>query len=162
MTKSLIVFDSFFGNTEQIARAIASGMGDAEQVKLLRVGEATADVWAGASLLLVGSPTRAFKPTPAMSKFLKGIPRNGLKGVKVAAFDTRFPQDVIDDSGALLHNLVKVFGYAAEPLGKLLVKAGGEQVVPPEGFFVLGTEGPLKEGELARAEAWGKAIRARL
>jgi hypothetical protein len=30
--------------------------------------------------------------------------------------------------------------------------------MPPEGFFVAGTEGPMKEGELDRAAAWVKQI----
>lgn len=29
----------------------------------------------------------------------------------------------------------------------------------PEGFTVLGTEGPLKQGELERAAEWGKFCR---
>jgi len=30
--------------------------------------------------------------------------------------------------------------------------------MPPEGFFVNGTEGPMKEGELERAAEWTKQI----
>jgi hypothetical protein len=35
---------------------------------------------------------------------------------------------------------------------------GGRPVIPPEGFFVTGEQGPLKDGELARAVTWNKNI----
>jgi hypothetical protein len=41
----------------------------------------------------------------------------------------------------------------------VLASKGGLQVLPPEGFYVLGQKGPLKEGELDRALEWGKRIR---
>jgi hypothetical protein len=57
---------------------------------------------------------------------------------------------------------VRLFGYAAKPISKGLGKKGGEAVVPPEGFFVEGMEGPLMEGELGRAEEWARTILATL
>ncbi len=35
---------------------------------------------------------------------------------------------------------------------------GGTLMAFPEGFFVKGTKGPLKEGELERAADWAKGI----
>ena len=55
----------------------------------------------------------------------------------------------------------RIFGYAAEPILKKLEKKRGEAVVPAEGFFVGGTEGPLDEGELERATAWAQEIAGR-
>jgi hypothetical protein len=57
-----------------------------------------------------------------------------------------------------LSNLVNVFGYAAKPISDRLEKKGGELAVPPEGFYVDGTEGPLTEGELERAADWARQI----
>ena len=57
---------------------------------------------------------------------------------------------------------VKLFGYAAEPIAARLEKKGGELAVPPEPFYVGGTEGPLLEGELERAEDWARQIAASL
>ena len=51
---------------------------------------------------------------------------------------------------------------AAGPIAKRLAKKAGELVVPPKGFFVAGTEGPLKEGELERAVDWAGRILAKL
>jgi hypothetical protein len=58
----------------------------------------------------------------------------------------------------ILALFVRLFGYAAEPIADRLRKKGGELIVPPEGFLVDGTEGPLIEGELERAADWGSQI----
>jgi hypothetical protein len=105
-------------------------------------------------VLIVGSPTRAFSATPAIKKLVGSIPGGGLSGVKVAAFDTRFSP--ADTNSRILRFLVKLFGYAAEPIAKRLQKKGGQPAVAPGGFFVRDTEGPLKEGELERAAAWAR------
>ena len=52
---------------------------------------------------------------------------------------------------------MKLFGYAAKPIADRLKKKGGELTIPPEGVYVKGTEGPLKEGELERAADWLRA-----
>ena len=152
--KALVVYDSVFGNTEQMAFAIRDGLGS--EVEAVRVGHARHDQLPGLEYLVVGSPTRAFNPTKAITSFLKGIPGGNLEGVKVAAFDTRIdPEDV---NSRVLNFFVKIMGYAAKPIGDRLQKKGGALVVPPEGFFVNDTEGPLREGELERAAAWARQI----
>jgi flavodoxin len=162
MIKALVVYDSFFGNTERIAQAIGSALGRPEDVGILRVADVKPEQLAGLKLLIVGSPTRAFRPSPAIKKFLKSIPKNGLKGVKVAAFDTRITDEEIDSAIFILRILVNIFGYAAKPISDRLVKKAGQLIAAPEGFFVQGTEGPLKEGELERASAWAREILAKL
>lgn len=156
--KAMVVYDSVFGNTAKIAQAIGSALGDQESVSTRQVAEVTPEQMVGLDLLIVGSPTRAFSATPAITKLLKGIPANGLRGVRVAGFDTRM---VIDEkTPAILRFLVKFLGYAAEPISGRLMKKGGDLASVPEGFFVGGTEGPLTEGELERAAAWGARIAA--
>jgi len=39
-----------------------------------------------------------------------------------------------------------------------LRKKGAELVVPSVGFYVIGQEGPLKQGELERAADWARAL----
>jgi flavodoxin len=154
--KVLVIYDSVFGNTEQIAQAIGSALGSQKYVEILRVSNVKPEQLTGLKLLIVGSPTRGFRPTEAITNFLKRIPINGLKGVKVAAFDTRISMSDIGSSA--LRFLVKTGGYAAKPIADRLKKRGGDLIMPPEGFFVKGTEGPLKEGELERAADWAKQI----
>jgi len=154
--KALIIYDSVFGNTEKIAQAISSSLGSKENVETLRVSEVKPEKLIGLELLIVGSPTRVFKPTKAIMNFLNKIPLNGLKGVKVAAFDTRI--STVDANSRLLNILVKLFGYAAKPIADRLEKKEGSLIIPPEGFFVKDSEGPLKDGELERAADWAKLI----
>lgn len=154
--KTLIVYDSFFGNTEQIALAIGNALGSQKDVEILKVSNVKLEQLKGLKLLVVGTPTRAFRPTEKISSFLKKIPINGLKGIKVATFDTRIsPSDI---RSSALRFLVKIGGYAAKPIAGNLTKRGGELMIPPEGFFVKDKEGPLKEGEIERAADWAKQI----
>ena len=152
--KTLIVYDSVFGNTEQIALAMGNSLGSGESVVTLRVSEIMPEHLTGLGLIIVGSPTRVFKPTKAIVNFLNKIPSNGLKSVKVLAFDTRI--SMTDVNSCLLNILVRLFGYAANPIADKLVKKGGDLIIPPEGFFVKDSEGPLKDGELERAADWAK------
>ncbi|HUX47597.1 MAG TPA: flavodoxin family protein [Dehalococcoidia bacterium] len=143
--KALIVYDSVYGNTEKIARAIAEAITPSNEVKILRAGEANPSELASIDLLIVGSPTHAGRPTSAVQNLLNKVPE--LQGVNVAAFDTRIPT-----------KLVRVFGYAAGRIANNLKKKGSTLIASPEGFFVTGGQGPLKEGELERAAAWAKGI----
>ena len=145
--KALIVYDSVYGNTEKIARAIAEAITPSDEVKVLRAGEANPSELASIDLLIVGSPTHAGRPTPAIQDLLNKVPKLSLQGINVAAFDTRIPT-----------KLVRVFGYAAGRIANNLKKKGSTLIASPEGFFVTGGQGPLKEGELERAAAWAKGI----
>jgi len=155
--KAMVVYDSVFGNTGQIARAIGNALGSREEVEVIRASEVKPEQMTGLKLLIVGSPTRKFRPTGATTGFLKSIPRKGLKGVRVAAFDTRFPVSEIEKV-RILAFFVKIFGYASKPIADRLVKKGGELVLAPEGFYVGKVEGPLHDGELERAADWARQI----
>ena len=154
--KVLIVYDSVFSNTEQIAQAISDSLGSKENVETLRVNDVKIEKITGLDLLIAGSPTRGFRPTKAITNFLKRISTNGLNGVKVAAFDTRFSLSDIESS--VLRFIVKTGGYAAKSIANRLKKKGGDMIMPPEGFLVTGEEGPLKKGELERAADWAKIV----
>lgn len=158
--KAMVVYDSMYGNTGKIAEAIGKALGS-EEVEVLRVGDVKPEQLAGIALLIVGSPTQKFSPTGATTGLLKSIPKNGLAGVKVAAFDTRFTESEIDRV-RILAFFVRMFGYAAEPIANRLQKAGGALAAPPEGFYVGGTEGPLLEGELERAADWAREIASQI
>jgi flavodoxin len=163
MMNALVVYDSQYGNTERIAEAMARAIGEAlaspEDVAVLRVSEVKPEQLAGLQLLVVGSPTQRFRPTPATAGLLQSIPANALKGVHVAAFDTRI--NVPEVKSSALSFFVWLFGpaaYAAKHIADGLKKHGGELIASPEGFFVKGMEGPLKDGELARAASWARML----
>ena len=143
--KALIVYDSTYGNTEKIAKAIGAAL--TGEVKVLRAGEGNPAELNAFDLLVIGSPTYGGRPMPSVAELLNKIPESAIKGKNIAAFDTRIPT-----------KLAKIFGYAADRIAKNLKEKGGNLVVPGEGFFVNGKEGPLKEGELERAASWAKEL----
>jgi flavodoxin len=63
--KTLVVYDSVFGNTEKVALKIGEELG-AETIKVSEVSYAQL---IGLDCLVVGSPTRAFNPTRARIGF---------------------------------------------------------------------------------------------
>jgi len=150
--KALVIYESFFGNTEKVAQAIGDALRNLMEVEVCRVSEVKPEQLKEINLLIVGSPTRGFMPSPGIKSFIKSIPANRLQGIKAAAFDTRISED--DAKPRVLRFLMKLFGYAAEPISKKLRNKGAEIVIAPEGFCVKDTKGPLKEGELERAKSW--------
>lgn len=155
--KAIIVYDSQYGNTEKIAQTIGEVLQQHGEVTLTKVADAGPEMLAGVDLVVVGSPTQQFRATAGMRDFLKNIPANGLKETRVAAFDTRLTQEYIDKNPPLPF-FERIFGYAAERIAKALKQKGGQLVLPGEGFFVEGMEGPLSEGEQERARAWAAGL----
>ena len=153
--KFLIVYDSKFGNTEQIARAIAGAITPLGEVKVLRASEANPSELASIDFLIVGSPTHVGRATRIIKEFLKKIPENALKNVGVTSFDTRFSAK---DKGVGVRILLRILGYAAGRITESLKGKGGYLAAEPEGFIVEDSEGPLKKGELERAAIWAKEI----
>lgn len=147
--KTLVVYDSLYGNTRTIAQAIADAIpGD---VKLLHAGDVDASELGASDLLIVGAPTHGGRASEPAGDLLERIQAPALAGTQVAAFDTR-----------LTWWWLRVFGFAAPRIARSLEKKGGTLVVEPEGFFVSGSEGPLEEGEVERAGAWATTIAAKL
>src|SRR5450830_662114 len=140
-----VVFDSNHGNTKTIAEAIASGIGNgatAQPVSEVTAANLDADV------LILGCPIIGWRPSQRMQDFLAGLSAGQLRGTKAAAFDTR----------------VRLFihGDAAGKVSRALEEAGARIVAKPRGFIVMGTEGPLADGEVDKAVAWGRAIASEL
>lgn len=136
--KALVIYDSTFGNTEKVAQAI----GEAIEGRVRPVDDVSVAELEGFDLLIVGLPTQDGFPTEGID----GLAKTALafEGVDVAAFDTRTKRTI--------------FGYAAPRIARHLESNGGILVAPPEGFFVLGKRGPLKDGELERAAQWAKDV----
>jgi flavodoxin len=143
--KVLVVYDTAYGNTEKIGRAIAGAIGD--DVKILHAGETGPSDVEGIDFLFIGAPTQGGRPTRPTQDLLKKLSDTDVKGLKIATYDTRISA-----------KWVGIFGYAAGRIAKALKKKGGNLVRDPEPFFVNGTEGPLREGEAERAAAWAKEI----
>jgi flavodoxin I len=146
----LVIYESQFGNTEQIARAIAQALGECGSVHLVPMVKTDDALEQGVDLLVLGSPTQHHGATPEMLAWLDHIPPNTLDGMSIAVFDTRY-------------HMSKLFsGSAAQVIGKEVRNRGGRLIAPPESFFVTVREGPLEAGEVERAVVWANALAATL
>lgn len=143
---ALVIYDSQYGNTERIAQAIADTVRALGQAHAVRIDPAHPVEFHGEDMLIVGSPTQGWKPTKAIQSFVDGISSEQLRGVSVACFDTRFRKSRL------------LTGSAAAAMAKRFQKRGITLLVPPESFFVIGTEGPLYDGEQERAAVWARMI----
>lgn len=145
--KTLVVYDSLYGNTETIARAIGDAIPGEVQVQ--RVGQASAADWDVVDLLIIGSPTHGAMPTEAVQGLIERIGPPAREGAKAATFDTRLTWPFLERWG----------GFAATKMAAALEEKGWTVIGEPGGFFVRGLKkGPLKRGEAERAAAWAKGL----
>lgn len=151
--KAIVIYDSVYGNTKTIALAIARGLPAGTTSAPVSVAR-EADV-READLVVLGAPTQGGRPTPAMKSFLAGLPKDALASKDVAVFDTRIDAQTC---GAVPRFFLGVIGYAAGKLGKQVRGKGGRLMANPEGFLVMGKEGPLFAGEEQRAQDWARKL----
>jgi hypothetical protein len=156
--KAVVVYESIWGNTADVAKAIAEGIGpDAEAFS---TDEIRPEVAAEADLIVAGAPVQGFslpnarmragimpdsEPRPALSAptlraWLEQLPGGDRR---FAAFDTKIRWSP---------------GSAASVIDSKMVEAGFKPIAKSQHFVVSGKFGPLKDGELERARTWGKAL----
>ena len=158
--KAVVVYESHWGNTAAVAKAIAEGLGP--DARTMDTDAATAAALAGVELIVAGSPVIAF-----------ALPRESMK-VQIAG-DTKAPT-LPDVSHPLLRAWLdelpagRGWGAAFEtqiwwsPRGATgtieskLKQAGYPRLAKGERFIVSGAYGPMKDGELDRARAWGAEL----
>ncbi len=151
--KIRIVYDSIFGNTALIAKAIADRLAAGHDVTASTVQEARGSDLVDTDLLIVGSPTRGFQPTPGIAEYLASLaPMPGA----TAVFDTRLDPETINPPP--LRWVVEVGGYAADRMASALRHRGLAVRQEHGAFLVGGTEGPLNPGELERAADWASRL----
>ncbi|WP_334170533.1 flavodoxin family protein [Sinomonas sp.] len=142
--EAVVVYESNFGNTRQIAEAISRGIG--AESHAVEAEKFNAGHLKPGSLLVVGSPINAWRPLPEVAGWLSALAPGSLAGIRAASFDTRVK--------SVFH------GDAAKKIAKGLEAAGAEQAAEPTWYYVEGKEGPLLDGELERAERWGAELAA--
>jgi hypothetical protein len=167
--RAVVVYESMYGNTHQVADAIGAGLRPAFDVSVIPVSKATPAVLADADLVVVGGPTHAHGMSRAATR--KGAveaakkPVSGLKvepdalgpglrdwfdslghySVKAAAFDTR------------LHAPAALTGRASKGVTRALRAHGFDLVAEPESFLVT-KQDLLDPGETTRAREWGTKL----
>ncbi|MCX2749625.1 flavodoxin domain-containing protein [Arthrobacter sp. MI7-26] len=173
MMRALVVYESMYGNTRQVAEAVAHGLGRSVLARAVSVAEVAAADVAGCGLLVVGGPTHVHGMSRASTRHSAatvaeatgsrsiephadaGIRdwlaqlRPDVPGQKAAAFDTRA------QGPALLT------GRASKGIAVQLREAGFELVSEPESFKV--TSAPeLGPDEIERARLWGESLAAKI
>jgi flavodoxin len=163
--KALVVYESLFGNTEQVARAVATGLRGRLDVELVEVGDAPAEIPPATDLVVVGGPTHAFsmtRPNTREDAVHQGATHDPATGIRewltqlqagphaerVATFDTR------------VDKVRHLPGSAATKAARAAHRKGFESAAKAESFYVEDINGPLVEGELDRAQAWGEHLAA--
>lgn len=167
--RALVVFESMFGNTGDVAGAVADGVSSRLPVETVEVGTAPSVPGDDVVLLVVGGPTHALGLSRAGTRADAGRQASGplvstvvgirewldavdavdpgSRRVVAAAFDTRVAKP-------------RLPGSAAKAAVRRLRRLGFPIVAPAASFFVDGTKGPLLDGELDRARAWGAELGA--
>ncbi len=154
MTNGLVVFDTTYGNTEVAARAVAEVLARSGPVRTLRAADVKPGHLEGIALLVVGTPSRASRPSDAVRGWLAGLTLGQLDGVHVAAFDTRLD----DERHRLAAWWARRVGRAADAVLRRLEELGGEAASATDGYRLERGTGPLLEGETDRARAWAAAL----
>jgi flavodoxin len=140
--KAIVIYDTQFGNTEIIAKALASGMNEqkitVDCVKVDAVQIATLQEY---DLLAIGGPTHGFGMSSPMKAFMKKLEHADLRDKKAFAFDTK--------------NRSRFWGSAAKGIEKRLKNFGMNIVMPCASGIVNGLKGPLQEGTEAKFQKMG-------
>jgi hypothetical protein len=160
--KSLVAYESWFGNTRRIAEVIAGVLSTTGEVQVVSVDDPMPSIL-HLDLIVLGAPTHVHGLSNKPSRegaiqqrggigevgigargWLEQLPLCG--GPRVAVFDTR------------AHKPELFVGSAAHKMAKRLQRRGYKLAIEPQSFFIEGTPGPLEKGELEHAVEWGKAL----
>lgn len=137
MKKAVVIYDSRFGNTEKIARALARGM-EKQDVKVdcFKVDKVDVQKRVEYDFLAVGGPTHMLGMSEPMKEFLENLNTVDISGKKGFCFDTR------NQSRFNRFDL----NSAAKRIEKRMKKMKVKMIKPRKSAIVEGREGPLEEG----------------
>ena len=159
--KAIVVYESHWGNTAAIARAIAEGLG--ADAHAMNTSEATGDQLSGVELIVAGAPLLGFRlPTEAMVRSLsreaaKAPTPPDLTHLSMRAWLEGLPKG-LGRSAAFETRIWWSPGSAARSVLRMLEDAGYAPLDKPQRFLVEGRYGPLRPGEVDRARRWGEEL----
>jgi flavorubredoxin len=147
VVKASVVYDSLYGNTEKVAKALAAGLeSGGVDVSVVKVDAVRFDELSGIDLLCVGSPVHAWSVSKPVNEFLERLKSvGGLTGKKAFAFDTKMSKS-------------RLAGSAGGKIERKLKDLGLTIAKHSESAIVMSSEGPLEES----AEGTFKQIGAEL
>ena len=165
--RAMVVFESMFGNTELVARAVADGLrAEGVPTRVAEVSAAPADLPPSVELLVVGAPTHAFS--------LRGRRRGSRPCAKVPMPPRRRSGCASGSRPSVPHRPTcacrgvrhaRHEGTAAAGRRRTERRSPGQaarfaRVDRPVAFLVDDLQGPLVDGELDRATSWGRSLAA--
>ncbi len=165
---ALVVYESMFDNTAQAADAVVRGLRRAGlEAHAVPVTSLAATGPVEVDLLAVGAPTHAFTLSRRESRSeavrmgaatdRAGI---GLREWIARAVPGRFGTDRLVVFDTRIGRVRRLPLSAARTAARLLRRRGFQLMRRPAGFTVETMQGPLRPGELARAERWGQMMGA--
>ena len=156
--RCVVVYESMFGNTEEIASAVADGLSARFDVEVCNVNDAASHL-DRIDLLVVGAPTHAFGMSRRDTRCTAGqqrAPQAAAHGIGVREWLAGLqPADPATTAVAFDTRIRWVPGSAARAMRRRLRHLGYRTPIKAMRFSVVGTPGPLRAGELDRARAWG-------
>lgn len=167
--RSLVVYESIWGNTRDVALAVAEELESAGAVMACEVGRAPVGV-ADFDLVVVGGPIHAWGMTRPMTRdgARTEARRAGIavvsQGIGVREWLDRLDGAESGQAAAAFDTAVEKLpffvprGSAARPEANRLEALGFKVPVPPEHFYVRDKAGPLVAGELERARTWARGL----
>jgi hypothetical protein len=159
--KAVVVYESFWGNTAAIARAIAAGLGP--EVRALSTSEASGNAMADVDLIVAGAPVLGFQlPTDGMRESIAKNPGGAPRAPDISHPSMRSWLAALPAG----HGRFATFetglrwspGGATSAIARGLETAGYRQVVKGQRFVVKGKFGPLRDGELEKARQRGAEL----
>ena len=157
----VVVYESHWGNTAAIARAIATGLGS--EARALTTDEASSAAIMDAELIVAGAPVIAFSlPSDKMLDSLTNDSRKApsppdLSHPSMRSWLAGLPQGH-GHSAAFETGIRWSPGGATGAIDRGLDRSGYRPLAKARRFVVKGTYGPLRDGELERARQWGAEL----
>lgn len=164
--RAMVVYESLFGNTEEIAHAVANGLSRSAAVEIFEVLSAPTKVGADIELLVVGAPTHAFGLSRVSSRneAAAKVSRDMSTGFGVREWLEQVEVDAQRTRAAAFGTVVAeprwvvAMGTAAGAIERRLRRLGLRTATSAQNFKVSGMKGPLLTGEEARAQEWGARL----
>jgi flavodoxin len=147
--KVFVAYDSKYGNTKNVAEHILEGLKKAgvTETAIDYVKNVDLQMLAGYDALIIGAPNHMGKPSRTVIKFVNALPSTQLNARWVAVFDTYFHRQRYFEKA-----MRKLENHLNERLPNL------KSLTPGLSIRVKGVNGPVVDGELPKAVAFGERI----
>ena len=155
--KGIVIYDTSYGNTKEIAEAIAETLKESGvEADLFYVKKVKKLSPKDYDFLVLGSPTRYGTMSFTVKRFIGRVKSEEWANKPFVAFDTENPENI---EQARIQN--KEWS-AAEKIAVKLREKQMNQLLPVLKAVVLGWKGPLQDGEIERTKGYARELASKL